>query len=60
VCDGITAFATFAPAARHSYFCLLCSGPPPLDPYPALVGLYTSVRDPAKSVRVADLVVTDT
>ena len=36
------------------------TGPEPLDPEPALNGLYTTVRDPHQAVAGADLVVTDT
>jgi ornithine carbamoyltransferase len=58
--DGNNVFASFAHAAKQFDFDLTFTGPPPLDPEPALDGLYTVERDPAKAVEGADLVVTDT
>ncbi|MEM6306004.1 MAG: ornithine carbamoyltransferase [Pseudomonadota bacterium] len=58
--DGNNVFASFAHAAQQFDFDLTFTGPPPLDPEPALDGLYTIERDPAKAVAGADLVVTDT
>jgi len=58
--DGNNVFASFAHAARQFAFDLVFTGPPPLDPDPALEGLYTTVRDPNEAVAGADLVVTDT
>ena len=58
--DGNNVFASFAHAARQFDFDLTFTGPPPLDPEPALNGLYTIERDPFKAVEGADLVVTDT
>ncbi|WP_298837491.1 ornithine carbamoyltransferase [uncultured Roseobacter sp.] len=58
--DGNNVFASFAHAAKQFGFDLTFTGPPPLDPEPALDGLYTIERDPAKAVEGADLVVTDT
>ncbi len=58
--DGNNVFASFAHAAKQFEFDLVFSGPPPLDPEPALDGLYTTERDPNKAVEGADLVVTDT
>ncbi|WP_439154599.1 ornithine carbamoyltransferase [Yoonia sp.] len=58
--DGNNVFASFAHAARQFDFDLVFTGPPPLDPEPALAGLYTTVRDPNEAVQGADLVVTDT
>ncbi len=58
--DGNNVFASFAHAARQFDFDLVFTGPPPLDPEPALAGLYTVERDPNKAVEGADLVVTDT
>ncbi|SEV95798.1 ornithine carbamoyltransferase [Cognatiyoonia koreensis] len=58
--DGNNVFASFAHAARQFDFDLVFTGPPPLDPEPALDGLYTIVRDPDEAVQGADLVVTDT
>ncbi|WP_333713222.1 ornithine carbamoyltransferase [Yoonia sp.] len=58
--DGNNVFASFAHAARQFDFDLVFTGPPPLDPEPALAGLYTTVRDPHEAVQGADLVVTDT
>ena len=58
--DGNNVFASFAHAAKQFEFDLVFTGPPPLDPEPALDGLYTTVRDPDEAVRGADLVVTDT
>ncbi|MFO8126659.1 ornithine carbamoyltransferase [Yoonia sp.] len=58
--DGNNVFASFAHAARQFDFDLVFTGPPPLDPEPALQGLYTTVRDPNEAVKGADLIVTDT
>lgn len=58
--DGNNVFASFAHAAKQFEFDLVFTGPEPLDPEPALAGLYTTVRDPNESVEGADLVVTDT
>lgn len=58
--DGNNVFASFAHAAKQFDFDLVFTGPPPLDPEPALDGLYTTVRDPNEAVLGADLVVTDT
>ena len=58
--DGNNVFASFAHAARQFDFDLTFTGPPTLDPEPALDGLYSIERDPAKAVAGADLVVTDT
>jgi ornithine carbamoyltransferase len=58
--DGNNVFASFAHAARQFDFDLVFTGPEPLDPEPALDGLYQIIRDPAKAVEGADLVVTDT
>ncbi|QFT57549.1 Ornithine carbamoyltransferase [Sulfitobacter sp. THAF37] len=58
--DGNNVFASFAHAAKQFEFDLVFTGPPPLDPEPALDGLYTVERDPQKAVEGADLVVTDT
>ncbi|MEJ6397615.1 ornithine carbamoyltransferase [Yoonia sp. 208BN28-4] len=58
--DGNNVFASFAHAAKQFEFDLVFTGPPPLDPEPALDGLYTTVRDPNEAVEGADLVVTDT
>ena len=58
--DGNNVFASFAHAAKQFEFDLIFTGPPPLDPEPALAGLYTTVRDPQEAVQGADLVVTDT
>ncbi|MGJ8623224.1 MAG: ornithine carbamoyltransferase [Yoonia sp.] len=58
--DGNNVFASFAHAAKQFNFDLVFTGPPPLDPEPALDGLYTTVRDPNEAVQGADLVVTDT
>ncbi|MEO1639701.1 MAG: ornithine carbamoyltransferase [Pseudomonadota bacterium] len=58
--DGNNVFASFAHAAKQFEFDLVFTGPPPLDPEPALDGLYTTVRDPNEAVQGADLVVTDT
>ncbi len=58
--DGNNVFASFAHAAKQFEFDLVFTGPPPLDPEPALDGLYTTVRDPHEAVQGADLVVTDT
>jgi ornithine carbamoyltransferase len=58
--DGNNVFASFAHAAKQFEFDLVFTGPPPLDPEPALAGLYTTVRDPQEAVQGADLVVTDT
>jgi len=58
--DGNNVFASFAHAAKQFDFDLVFTGPEPLDPEPALQGLYTTVRDPNEAVKGADLVVTDT
>ncbi len=58
--DGNNVFASFAHAAKQFEFDLVFTGPPPLDPEPALDGLYSVVRDPHEAVDGADLVVTDT
>lgn len=58
--DGNNVFASFAHAAKQFDFELIFTGPEPLDPEPALSGLYTVVRDPHVAVQGADLVVTDT
>ncbi|WP_370402639.1 ornithine carbamoyltransferase [Sulfitobacter sp. JB4-11] len=58
--DGNNVFASFAHAARQFDFDLVFTGPEPLDPEPALDGLYTTVRNPDEAVQGADLVVTDT
>ncbi|MEL7099383.1 MAG: ornithine carbamoyltransferase [Pseudomonadota bacterium] len=58
--DGNNVFASFAHAAKQFDFDLVFTGPEPLDPEPALAGLYKTERDPAKAVQGADLVVTDT
>ncbi|KIN70931.1 Ornithine carbamoyltransferase [Sulfitobacter noctilucae] len=58
--DGNNVFASFAHAAQQFDFDLTFTGPPPLDPEPALQGLYTIERDPNVAVQGADLVVTDT
>ena len=58
--DGNNVFASFAHAAKQFDFDLTFTGPPPLDPEPALQGLYSIERDPHVAVRGADLVVTDT
>ena len=58
--DGNNVFASFAHAAKQFEFDLVFTGPPPLDPEPALDGLYTTVRDPNEAVQGADLVVSDT
>ncbi|MEM6939381.1 MAG: ornithine carbamoyltransferase [Pseudomonadota bacterium] len=58
--DGNNVFASFAHAAQQFEFDLVFTGPEPLDPEPALKGLYTIERDPEAAVRKADLVVTDT
>lgn len=58
--DGNNVFASFAHAAKQFEFDLVFTGPEPLDPEPALNGLYTTVRDPNVAVQGADLVVTDT
>ena len=58
--DGNNVFASFAHAAKQFDFDLIFTGPPPLDPEPALDGLYTTIRDPNEAVVGADLVVTDT
>ena len=58
--DGNNVFASFAHAAHQFQFDLVFTGPEPLDPEPALNGLYTTTRDPHKAVDGADLVVTDT
>ena len=58
--DGNNTFASFAHAAKQFEFDLIFTGPPPLDPEPALEGMYTIVRDPQEAVANADLIVTDT
>ena len=58
--DGNNVFASFAHAAAQFEFDLVFTGPEPLDPEPALDGLYQTERDPQKAVQGADLVVTDT
>ncbi|MGC1495377.1 MAG: ornithine carbamoyltransferase [Sulfitobacter sp.] len=58
--DGNNVFASFAHAAKQFDFELVFTGPPPLDPEPALAGLFSIVRDPNIAVQGADLVVTDT
>ena len=58
--DGNNVFASFAHAAKQFDFDLVFTGPPPLDPEPALAGLYTIERDANAAVEGADLVVTDT
>jgi len=58
--DGNNVFASFAHAAKQFEFDLVFTGPEPLDPEPALDGLYTTVRNPDEAVAGADLVVTDT
>ncbi|MDG1170744.1 MAG: ornithine carbamoyltransferase [Sulfitobacter sp.] len=58
--DGNNVFASFAHAAQQFDFDLTFTGPPTLDPEPALQGLYTIERDPNVAVQGADLVVTDT
>ena len=58
--DGNNVFASFAHAAKQFDFDLVFTGPPTLDPEPALDGLYSIERDPNVAVQGADLVVTDT
>ncbi len=58
--DGNNVFASFAHAAKQFDFELVFTGPPPLDPDPALADLFTIERDPNIAVQGADLVVTDT
>ncbi len=58
--DGNNVFASFAHAAKQFEFDLVFTGPQPLDPEPALDGLYTTIRNPQEAVDGADLVVTDT
>lgn len=58
--DGNNVFASFAHAAQQFEFDLVFTGPEPLDPEPALNGLYQTVRNPQDAVQGADLVVTDT
>ena len=58
--DGNNVFASFAHAAKQFEFDLVFTGPEPLDPEPALDGLYTTIRNPQEAVKGADLVVTDT
>jgi len=58
--DGNNVFASFAHAAKQFEFDLVFTGPEPLDPEPALEGLYTTTRNPQEAVEGADLVVTDT
>lgn len=58
--DGNNVFASFAHAAKQFDFDLVFTGPEPLDPEPALKGLYTTERNPDIAVDGADLVVADT
>lgn len=58
--DGNNVFASFAHAAKQFEFDLVFTGPEPLDPEPALNGLYQTIRNPEEAVEGADLVVTDT
>lgn len=58
--DGNNVFASFAHAAKQFEFDLTFTGPEPLDPEPALSGLYSIERNPDIAVQGADLVVTDT
>lgn len=58
--DGNNVFASFAHAAKSFQFDLTFTGPEPLDPEPALNGMYSTQRNPEKAVEGADLVVTDT
>ena len=58
--DGNNTFASFAHAAKQFGFNLTFTGPEPLDPEPALAGLYHTERAPEMAVQGADLVVTDT
>ncbi|WP_420011197.1 ornithine carbamoyltransferase [Tateyamaria sp.] len=58
--DGNNVFASFAHAAKQFDFDLVFTGPEPLDPEPALNGLYTTERNPDIAVEGADLVVADT
>lgn len=58
--DGNNVFASFAHAAKQFDFELVFTGPEPLDPEPALKGLYTTQRDPNVAVAGADLIVADT
>ncbi|GAA6208228.1 ornithine carbamoyltransferase [Cognatishimia sp. WU-CL00825] len=58
--DGNNVFASLAHAAKQFEFDLVFTGPKPLDPEPALDGLYTIERNPDAAVDGADLVVTDT
>lgn len=65
--DGNNVFASFAQAAGQFGFDLTFTGPPPLDPDPAILhaardsGARIEIeRDPARAVQGADLVVTDT
>lgn len=58
--DGNNVFASFAHAAKQFDFDLTFTGPPPLDPEPALDGLFSIERNPQEAVKGADLVVTDT
>jgi len=58
--DGNNVFASFAHAATQFGFDLIFTGPPTLDPEPALRDQITIERDPKKAVQGADLVVTDT
>jgi len=58
--DGNNVFASFAHAAKQFEFDLVFTGPEPLDPEPALNGLYDIERNPQKAVEGADLVVADT
>lgn len=58
--DGNNVFASFAHAAQQFDFDLVFTGPEPLDPDPALRGMFEVERDPVRAVQGADLVVTDT
>ncbi len=58
--DGNNVFASWAHGATQFGFDLTFTGPEPLDPEPALQGMYRTVRDPHEAVAGADLVVTDT
>ncbi len=58
--DGNNVFASFAHAAKQFDFDLVFTGPEPLDPEPALSGLYRVERNPDIAVAGADLVVADT
>jgi ornithine carbamoyltransferase len=58
--DGNNVFASLAHASKQFGFDLVFTGPPTLDPEPALAGLYSVERNPKLAVEGADLVVTDT